>query len=307
MENLKIGIAAKLSSIEWDMYRLGQCWDQVIESYRQQGKDVDKILLSHERQKNSIEAIISRSPQAERVDIIKIQEGKIATPDIDLLITIGGDNFFQLCAHHFSSAYLVGVNSDPSTSHGALPQFDCSSLLPRLEGISQGEFSTDSWSRVATKLNGRRLEDTVCTVSLSIKATDMMSRYLLVTPGEKEEQKATGILIVSGAGSGKGSWYRNAGLYLPRINSGLYPTITEGFPKTSEHIKTLTREPFGGEDCSYRLLNHSISQGEEVSLVYWAKDPSELSLDSIVRYEIKEGDVLTFRKSENALKIVAKD
>ena len=307
MKTLKIGIAAKLSSIEWDMYRLGQSYEEVIASYQQQSKDVDKILLSHERQKHSIEAIISRCPQAEIVDLIKIQEGKIEAPNLDLLIAIGGDNFFQLCAHHFSSAYLVGVNSDPLTSHGALPQFDYSSLLPRLEAILQGEFKIDSWSRVATELNGRRLQDTTCTVALSIKATDMMSRYLLVTPVEKEEQKSTGILIVSGAGSGKGAWYRNAGLYLPQISSGLYPSITEGFPKTSGLIKTLTREPFGGEDCGYRLLNHTINPGEEISLVYWAKDPSELSLDSIKRYEIKEGDVLAFRKSENALKVVAKD
>ncbi len=40
---MKIGIAQKLTKIEWDMHRLGISRDKVIETYKKQEKDVNKI------------------------------------------------------------------------------------------------------------------------------------------------------------------------------------------------------------------------------------------------------------------------
>jgi NAD kinase len=306
MADMKIGIAAKLSKIEWDMHRLNLGWDEVISLYNSQEKDADKILASHYRQKRSIDELLSRCPGAEVIDL-SAASSEAAKPGIDLLIAIGGDNFFQLCSHRFPDAYLVGVNADPETSHGAILNYTHDTLLPVLDNILAGKFRTESWTRIATELNGRRVEDATCTISLSIKATDMISRYLLKTADTEEEQKSTGLLVVTGAGSGTGAWYRNAGLYLSMLNSGRNLSKTEEFGKDSGLIKTLTREPFLGEDCPYQLLNHTINLGESISLIYWANDPSELSIDSIRRYEVKDGDTLKFYASEKPLKVVGKD
>jgi NAD kinase len=307
MVDMKIGIAAKLSKIEWDMHTLNLGWDQVIELYSQQHKATERILASHYRQKRSIDEIISKCPGAKLVDMIAISSGASAKPELDLLMSIGGDNFFQLCTHHFGDKYLVGVNSDPKTSHGALLNYSYDTLISKLDDILNGHFRTEEWTLVATELNGARVEDASCTVSLSIKATDMTSRYLLDTGDYQEEQKATGILVVAGAGSGKGAWYRNAGLYLPMISSGRYQAVAGEFPKDTGLIKTLTREPFCGEDCEYKLLNHTITPGKKLSLTYWANDPSELSIDSIKRYMVRDGDTLEFYASAKQLKVVAKD
>jgi len=306
MARLKIGIAAKLSKLEWDMHRQGLSEEQVIDSYRRQGMDIQKIMGSHERQKKSIDILLSGIKGAELVDMVEVQKGAYR-PELDVLLAIGGDNFFQLSAHYFPEAYMVGVNSDPKTSLGVLLYYDYSSLIPRLGSIQVGNFKAEHWTTIATTLNGKRIEDTFCTLALSIKATDMISRYLLTTKAGQEEQKSTGWLLVSGAGSGNHSWYANAGLYLPQISSGLYKTIAEPFPKDAKTLKTLTREPFGGRLCPYKLLNYTLQPEEELSLVYWAQDPSELSLDSIRRYEVKEGDRLSFRVSEHPLKVVARD
>ena len=299
---MKIGIAAKLSKIEWDMHRLVITREEALESYRKQEKDVGKILKSHERQRNCIESIIAENPDAETIDMIALEKGEAAKPDVDLLIVIGGDNFFQICTHYFSDAYLVGVNSDPETSHGALLNFDYESLERNLGNIVNGNFKAEEWTRVATTLNGKRLEDGSCTVSLT--TGDMMCRYLLKLNNDSEEQKSSGILVVSGAGSGKRAWYRNAGIYLPQIKSGLYPETTKEFPKTSPELKTLTIIPFGGEDCTYKGLNADIYRGKELKLIYWTSSPALLSIDSMHRYDVKEGDVLTFKVSDKKLKVV---
>ena len=67
---MKIGIAAKLSKLEWDMHRLGLSREDVIESYKKQKKDVKKILDSHERQKRCIDSITAKTSNAEVVDMI---------------------------------------------------------------------------------------------------------------------------------------------------------------------------------------------------------------------------------------------
>ena len=306
MAKLKIGIAAKLSKLEWDMHRLGLSREQAIDSYKREGMDIQKILSSHERQKKSIDTLLSVAKGAELVDMVEVPRGA-DRPELDVLLAIGGDNFFQLSAHYFPEAYIVGVNSDPQTSLGALLYYNYSSLIPKLSSIQDGNFRTEHWTTIATTLNGKRIEDTFCTLALSIKATDMMSRYLLSTQEGQEEQKSTGWMLVSGAGSGNHSWYSTSGLYLPQIGSGLYKTIAEPFSRISKILKTLTREPFGGKLCSYKLLNYTLHPEEEITLVYWAQDPSELSLDSIRRYDVREGDHLSFRISEHPLKVVARD
>ncbi|MEK6969329.1 MAG: hypothetical protein AABW48_02785 [Nanoarchaeota archaeon] len=301
---MKLGIAAKLSKIEWDMHRLKLSYDEVLGSYKQQGKNVDRIVTSHFHQKQNIEHILTRVPDAEVIDIIALQEARIPKPEVEMLAVIGGDNFFQICSHLFPDAYIIGINSDPQTSYGKLLHFTPESFEQCLERMVAGEFNTEAWTKIATKVNGVRMEDSICTVSLSIKATDMISRYQLKLNGESEEQKCTGFVVVAGAGSGTGAWYRNAGLYLPLIKSGAYPLVTQEFPRTSAELRTLTREAFMGEDCKYRGLNLQIKDGEELTLRYWANDPSELSLDSVTRHDVNEGDMLTFKVSENKLKVV---
>ena len=299
---MSIGIATKLSKLEWDMHRLGMSRDETIVRYRAEQLDVGKILDSHERQQENIESIVHQV-DGTHVDILAISAGA-ARPAIDLLIAMGGDNFFQLCAYHFNDAALVGVNTDPQTSHGALTYFDHDSLERKLPDIAAGRYEIEQWTQIATSLNGQRVADASCVVSLAIKATDMVSRYLLKMNGEQEEQKATGILVAAGAGSRKRAWYRNAGLYLPQVRLGIYPLVTQEFPVTARELHPLTREPLGGEDAPYRWLNHTIPEGASLSLVYWANDPSELSIDSVKRYEIKEGDELTFWVSEKPLNVV---
>ncbi|MBI4980942.1 hypothetical protein HZC30_05300 [Candidatus Woesearchaeota archaeon] len=306
MTKMKLGLAAKLSKIEWDMHRLQLSYGEILNTYRQQGKDVGKIVASHTRQKQNIEEILAQVPGAEVLDVIALQKNCTPKAEVEILIALGGDNFFQICSHLFPEAYLVGVNSDPQTSYGKLLYFTPDSLRQRLKQIVKGDFNTEYWARVATTLNGARVEDSTCTVSLSIKATDMMSRYLLKLNGESEEQKCTGILVVSGAGSGTGARYRNAGLYLPQVKSGLYPLVTSEFSRISPKLRTLTREPFMGEECKYKGLNLRVQEGEELTLMYWANDPSELSIDSINRYDVKEGDELKFKVSDKPLKVISK-
>jgi len=340
----KIGIAAKLSKIQWDMHRLGLSYDQVLRRLDKEGMNVDGIVKSHRVQNECIDAIIDAVPNAEKIDLLGMVEGKAQRPrpevvialgpeeqtmlefmhydlgkqfDITTLLAIGGDNFFQLASHFFGDAMIVAVNSDVRTSHGGLLYFDFNSLMKNLDKIARGDVDVEEWARVMVTLNGTRVPDARCTASLAIKATDMISRYMLSVKMDEsdpraakynakqrdEEQKCTGLLVVSGAGSGQYAWYRNAGLYLPMIKGMNFRVPTREFHKTSRQIRTLTREALGGEECPYKYLNMRIPENKRLELTYWSNNPSELSIDSIHRYEVKEGDRLTYRVSDKVLRV----
>jgi NAD kinase len=304
---MKIGIATKLSKIDWDLHRLGISKKDLFNLYKKQEKDIDRIIESHERQKFSINQIISEFPDAQFIDMIKMTEDKNHSPknyNLDLIMSIGGDNFFQLCAHYFPDSEIIGINSDFMTSYGGLLYFDYNSVINNSSEIKNKSYELENWTKISTYLNDNKIQDGICTVALSIKATDMISRYLLTKGNCSEEQKATGFLIVSGAGSGDGAWYRNAGLALPQYKSGLYPNVSSEFSKIKPCIKSLTREPFKGENCSYKMMNESVNENESLELLYWANNPSELSIDSIVRYDVFEGDRIKFKVSDNTLKVV---
>jgi NAD kinase len=312
---MKIGLTAKLSKIEWDMYRLGLTYNEVLKKFDKQSMDVDKIIKSHVRQNKCIDEIVKAIPEAININLLSKDE--LAYDDFDVMIVIGGDNFFQMASHHFQNSIIVGVNSDTVTSYGGLLNFDYNSLLSNIDSIKSGNLNVDDWTRVSVMLNNNRVEDAICTASLSIKATDMISRYMLSysmigdtekaqhynKSSRKEEQKCTGLLVVSGAGSGQNAWYRNEGLYLPMIKSMNFKVPTREFSKTAREIRTLTRGALGGEDCNYKYLNMRIPEGKQLDLIYWSNNPSELSIDSIFRYEVHEGDRLRFSLSDTTLKV----
>lgn len=309
--NLMIGICPKYTKLEWDMHVSRKSMDEVISGYHAEEMDVNKILDSHHRQKDNIERILSEyGSDAVVIDILSVIENRKDEnvrkdkndmkdkPKIDVLVSIGGDNFFQLCTHHYPDSIILGVNSDPQWSHGGLLYFDSGYLIRNIGNIISGNYSTEYWTRVSTTINGKRISDGTCTVSLGTNHSDMITRYLLRKGIESEEQKSSGILVVSGAGSGDGAWYRNAGLYL----SSNGKENTGEFGVSERRIMTLTREPFfPGE---YSMTNVAASGDESIELVYWSNEPAMISVDSIDRYDVHNGDRIEFSVSDKSLEVI---
>jgi NAD kinase len=299
---MKIGITNKLTGIEYEMHVQKRSWDDIIKQFRDEEKPVDEIIASHHRQKDCIKTATELFPNAVPVDMIAVAEKNAPVPELDLLVILGGDNFFQICTHHFPNAYLVGVNSDPVTSEGNILPYTLDRLIQKAEDFEKLNFGFEWWTRIATYINGERKEDGTCTVSIS--TTNKMCTYSLQNGDVREKQKSSGILVVSGAGSGEGSWYQDGGLYLPQVKSGLYPTIPQSFAMNAPYLMSLTREPHRGEKHRYKMLNSQINFLEELKYVHWTRNVTELSIDSIKEYTIRKGDVVAFKVSDKPLKIV---
>ncbi|MCX6707723.1 MAG: NAD(+)/NADH kinase, partial [Candidatus Woesearchaeota archaeon] len=223
----------------------------------------------------------------------------------DLIISIGGDNHFQAIGHYVGEIPILGVNSDNMTSTGALLKFIPQDMKRYANRILRRKLTYEKWIKARAHLNDRLVEDAVAVFSLSNIEDDMMTRYKLKIEGKSEVQKSSGILVTTGAGST--GWYKDAGIFLPLIVTGFYKQPTLPFAPKEKRLMTLTREPYDGKECVYRMMNLMISEGEELEFIYWANENAKLSSDSVMRYVVSEGDRIRFSVSPDVLNVVTLD
>lgn len=123
----------------------------------------------------------------------------------DLVVSHGGDNHFTYVAHQVGKTHLIGCNSDPLSSVGALLGFTAEELETVVECNFENT-SVESWSLLLTKIEyptGETIETVpaICEVSIRNNSPDLTSRYWISYDGKKEEQKCSGLLAYTGAGS----------------------------------------------------------------------------------------------------------
>ncbi|MDF3819956.1 sugar kinase [Leptospira sp. 96542] len=128
-----------------------------------------------------------------------------STEPIDLIVSHGGDNHFTYVAHQTGKAHLIGCNSDPQSSVGALLGFTAEELG---EAVKKNFENTklEEWSLLETEIhypNGTRTTTVpaICELSIRNSSPDLTSRYWISYQKLREEQKCSGLLVYTGAGS----------------------------------------------------------------------------------------------------------
>src|SRR3989344_5408850 len=214
-----IVIAIKMSVLEYDAYRAETDLETALEKFTAMGVDGQKIIDSHCRQRESWEKVLDTlGNKFELAELIKGDNIRGILPN-SLVIAIGGDNYLQLVSHFIENQPLVGINSDPENSDGALTYFTADSFVDFIAKLESGKFKIEEWTRLQASLNGKKIP-TLATSEIyygAYKSTDM-SRYILeLRKGsrgrvrESEEQKSSGLIIATKAG--ETGWYDAASRY----------------------------------------------------------------------------------------------
>jgi NAD kinase len=200
----RVIVVFKRTKYELDLDTYGS-----LEAYKQVTKDkqdvFERTYASHSRQ------ILSRNYLKEKVfpnaDFVFREDfdNHSHLNEYDLVVSHGGDNHFTYVAHQIGQIHLIGCNSDPLSSVGALLGFSAEEL----EEAVQSDFETtelEQWSLLSTTIqypDGHTVETVpaICEVSLRNNSPDLTSRYWISYQGRKEEQKCSGLLAYTGAGS----------------------------------------------------------------------------------------------------------
>lgn len=273
----KIVVVPKLSKYELDMHLLNLASDKIIDRYKKEGVDIDRILSSHERQKQELNKLKQLLPNALFISRDEFTND-IATR-ADLVIAFGGDNHFQYVSHFINDKLILGINSDPVSSEGALTYFTVDSFSNELNNIKAGKYNIEEWTRLGVYFNGNYVGLATSEVFIGEKERKNMSRHILEFGKKKEEQKCSGLIVATGTGAT--GWYDSSCRYLYENGNK--------FSKIESSGRFLITEPYNGKHSNYSMLEGKLNINEEL-LIHSLNDSSGIvTLDCIEEYKFNRG------------------
>lgn len=206
----QILIVAKKTLWELDQEKYGFDENHLRTFYEQQGVSSERIYQSHLTQKTALETAEAIFPEARIISRSEIEAAILEKPAA--VIALGGDNHAQWVSHWLTEDIpLIGVNSDPENSFGALLQYNVSDLKKLRADLLSAKYEFSAYSRLKVTLNGVALPLALSEIFIGDKYRMNISRYFLEVIGQEakpEEHKDSGIIISTGAGST--GWFRSA-------------------------------------------------------------------------------------------------
>ena len=228
-------IVFKRSKWERDLEHYGSV--QALEHiYTIQNQARERILHSHERQREALALLRRELPQATFFSRSELLSR--GADGFSVVASLGGDNHFVHVSRQARHALLAGINSDPETSSGNLLYFDAGTFIESGRALCEGRFpanlTIEEWPGLTGTIlleDGRQVDLPHAVSEISIRSSfpEHVSRCLIALPGNDKlfEQKSSGRLLSTGTGST--GWFMSAG--------------GSSFPRTKEEFAYLLREP----------------------------------------------------------------
>lgn len=267
-EPMRILIVAKQSKYEWEQQKFGLTHDELVKKYSSERANLDAILSSHEKQLQVRECLTRVVPNSSMCLMDKapnfLDDADAPAKDYyDLIIVLGGDNSFTYVSHWAKDIPILGVNSDPERSVGCLTRWainDDQDVFDMVEMLDFGEFDIKSWTRLGATIDGRIITPATSEYFLGEQMRKNMSRHILVHNGVEHEQKCSGIIFATGAGST--GWYRSA-------------TRKDSWSVEDKLARFAITEPYNAP-----VMHGEIKEGDEVILYSLNDSEGYVSVDS---------------------------
>lgn len=288
---MKILIITKQSKYEYERQKFGLSHEQIIKKYKNEDANLNAILHSHESQVISRRIIKELFPDA---DFISMQELKNKIQGYDLVISFGGDNSFSYASHFIGKTPMAGVNSDPIRSTGALCSWSAKDLNNFSEKIKKGDYKIEKWTRIIAEIDGKELTPATSEYFFGEKNRKDMTRHVLVYRDKRYEQKNSGIIISTGAGST--GWYDSANKYI-------YPNGNR-FSKTEKKAVFVITEPYRYSAKIDDVLAGEIWPGEQLEIHSLNDGQGYSTSDSWEEYDFQRGRKAIVRISEQPLNVI---
>ncbi|MFB5651236.1 NAD+ kinase [Leptospira wolffii] len=257
-----------------------------------QNDSFSRIYSSHERQLQSREELKALFPKG--VFIFREELDSLDISAFDLVIALGGDNHFTYVAHHALENLVLGCNSDPKTSVGALLSFHTSDIAKAVSENWAG-IEIEEWPRIDVRIeypDGSEIKtfQGISEISIRNNSPDLTSRFLISHEGITEEQKCSGLLVYTGAGS--------TGWVMSCENRDV------SFDKQEPYFKVYCRELRKKENQKYKLDHFTVRD----SFRLISEMRGGISIDSLAEriYDFPPGAKADFSVSPERLRVVVK-
>ncbi|MCG6169809.1 NAD(+)/NADH kinase [Leptospira sanjuanensis] len=287
----RVLILGKRTKFELDLEEWGSL-EKIEKIYKIQNDSFARIHESHLRQLANRETLKRLFPNS---TFIFRKNMDIHPPsDFDLVIALGGDNHFTFVAHHAVDTLVLGCNSDPPTSVGALLSFHVEDIKKALE-TGWSNAAIEEWPLIEVKIHypdGRKVSTLqgISEISIRNNSPDLTSRFFIHHGNEMEEQKCSGLLVYTGAGST--GWVMSC------------ENTDTSFDKQSPFFKVYCRELRKKEHTRYTLDHFTVL--DRFSLISEMK--GGISIDSLAEtiYDFPPGAKAEFSLSKKKLHVVVR-
>ena len=208
--------------------------------------------------------------------------------DADLVLTLGGDGTFVKAAHLVDDSLILGINSNPETSEGALTSISINEI-DRLKNLKEERFEVIERQRAEVILNNRVLEEkAVNEVYIGVASQFHSSRYKIKFKNKEEEQRSSGIIVSTGTGSE--AWFLSAG--------------GKPFHYGNKKLGFIVREPYFGKRIFVpSLLNGEIFERDELNVESTRESGGIIAINDSV-YDFNTGDIVKIRISDKPLRAI---
>jgi NAD kinase len=296
-----IVVVAKRSRFERESQNLNLSEEALLARYDAIGESGSRLFGSHVRQREALQ-ICKRELSDEQVVRVEDLAKRLASGKVHAVIALGGDDFLKLASQFVKDTPVLGVNSDPSFSHGVLLSTHIDQIQQVICALESGHYRIEPWARIQLTIDGHELSPALNDVVLGKRDFRQMSRHELEFRGERIIQRSSGILVASGAGST--GWFSSAGLYLGRED--------RSFPREAPYLRFELREPqvrIATEDGirSVSLPPHTegtLLPGESLRITSLNDDDGIASRDSIDTIPFQRGAVAEISLSSTPLNMI---
>ncbi|WCL47717.1 NAD+ kinase [Leptospira sp. GIMC2001] len=289
----KVLVVQKKSKFELDLESYGSL-DEYKRICELQNNVFERIYDSHIRQEES-RVFLRTQVFPNALYIFREELNSLRLSDFDLIVSLGGDNYFTYVAHQSISTPILGCNSDPDTSVGALLSFSVNQLKQAVQEDWKNVV-VEEWDLIYTTLHypsGDVVETfpTISEISIRNNSPDLISRYIVEFQNYSEEQKSSGLLVYTGAGST--GWIASC-----------FPRKSGPFRKDSGYFQVYAREPRRKDKTRehFQLIDFRVKDQFEVV----SEMNGGISIDSLTErnYNFPPGARAVFRLGDKKLKVV---
>ncbi|RLF51790.1 MAG: sugar kinase [Thermoplasmata archaeon] len=200
--------------------------------------------------------------------------GKIA----DKIVVIGGDGTILLTLQHTTNP-IFSINTGRI---GFLAEIDASNAINGMKKVLEGEYFVEERIKIASYLNGSRLEDAANEVALHISNIGKLLMTKLYIDGELAENiYGDGMIIATPMGSTSYA-------------------LSVGGPIVDPTLHVFVVAPL----APFRHIASPLVMPADKKIGIGVDKPSKIAIDGIGEYDFQAGDMLEIEKSKNVARFV---
>ena len=215
---------------------------------------------------------------------------KISDNAFDFVIAVGGDGTLLKAAQLVANTPVLHVISNVKVNESFFGRATADDFEKKLRQLISGNFKLLKLLRLESSINGKKLPFLALNeVFIGSKLPYHTARYELAVKDKKEEQKSSGVIIATPAGSY--AWAKSAGV--------------KPLPLTAQKFLFVVREPYFGRLTKPKLLCGVLNKNESIGVTSHINQ-GIVAIDSKPKhFSFNEGSKLVVKPSKQHLRLVS--